>query len=263
MKFSIDESRLLEFAKTVELAATNVLEGHHSSPRGSEGVEFHSSRPYAEGEDIRRVDWKRYASSDRFYLNRFEREEKTSWVIALDASESMRYGTKLKYASLWAGALIFLAKAWGDSWRLLPHWEFAFDEALESLAHEKVGLQKPNEWNFEVKSQERLVILSDFFWDFEARKHEWLEAASSVYFFQTLDPQEFDFSFNETTDFRDLESADKIILDPNSVRQAYQKELRLLQERLRSGIWGQSRVEFLRADPSRLSEDILRFFESL
>ena len=63
-----NSSELIEFAKTVELEATRFLEGQHRSARAGQGIEYHSSVAYAEGEDAKHLDWKRFAATDRFLV---------------------------------------------------------------------------------------------------------------------------------------------------------------------------------------------------
>ena len=53
----VSESQLLEFAKSIQLEASKALEGLHASRRGGEGLEFHSSNQYTEGDDARFIDW--------------------------------------------------------------------------------------------------------------------------------------------------------------------------------------------------------------
>ncbi|RZK52806.1 MAG: DUF58 domain-containing protein, partial [Hymenobacter sp.] len=95
-------------------AAEGFLAGAHASRRHGAGMEFSQYRPYQPGDDLRRLDWRLAARSDRYYLR--ESEVDTSLVVhlVLDASASMNHRddnglTKLDYARLLLAALAYLA----------------------------------------------------------------------------------------------------------------------------------------------------------
>src|SRR5512147_1061585 len=99
----------------LELIARTVVEGFiaglHRSPNLGFSLDFAEYRQYAPGDDVRRIDWKVYARSDRFYVKEYEGETNTSVHILLDVSASMAYGskpagqgmTKIEYGSCLAG----------------------------------------------------------------------------------------------------------------------------------------------------------------
>ncbi len=266
MALDFEESNLLEFAKTVELTATTVLEGLHDSRRGGEGIEFHSALPYSDGEDARRIDWKRFAASDRYYINRFQRDEKTSWAVAVDSSKSMNYAAKARWAHVWAGALLFLAKSWGDSWRLLPQTEFSLEEAFENLSRENSELVEPSSLKIESRKGERLVVLSDFFWadqELESLKKYWIDHFDRVYLLQILSPQETHFDFSGVVEFRDMESNDKLILDSKSVSHKYRKALKMHQEFLSQDLPENSFAMTFLAGKDKIENQLLKFFEAM
>lgn len=222
----------------MELIATTISEGTHRSLRGGEGVEYHSSVPYSDGEDARRIDWKRYAATDRYFVNRFKRDEKSSWHIVLDNSSSMNYGTKSLWSRTWVGALLFLANAWGDRWRIWPDYEFAFEEVLAGLSRPgEVGISPKEFKNVSGDKQSRLLIVSDGFFP-EDLLHEdfnrWEGEFKSIHFIQVVDPREVDFSFQGVLEFQDMESKEKLILDGQAAKKRYQKEFEHHQEFLKA-----------------------------
>ena len=97
----------------MELRARTVVEGFiyglHRSPYRGFSVEFAEYREYTPGDDIRHIDWKVYARSDRYYLKEFEEETNLKCHILLDTSASMNYGSngmsKLESASYLAASL--------------------------------------------------------------------------------------------------------------------------------------------------------------
>lgn len=266
MNSLLQDSELIEFSKAVELAATEVLDGMHVSARGGQGIEYHSTLPYADGEDARRIDWKRVAATDRYYVNRFEREAKSSWTLLIDRSSSMTYGQKLKWVSQWAGALIFLAKIWGDRWRLLPNHEGDVEEAFQILTRNQAGVLEPESLKLEGRASERLVVFSDFFWGEEKVREairKWQGEFVHIYLLQILDPKESAFGFSGVTEFRDLESSDRLILDAGRMAARYRKSLKKLQETLRTSLQEGSFSMTFEAGQVKLKDQLLNFFEEL
>src|SRR5215204_5301404 len=70
------------------------ISGLHRSPLHGVSVEFASYREYAPGDDLRRLDWRAYARSNRHFVKQYEEESNLRATILLDASASMRYGRK-------------------------------------------------------------------------------------------------------------------------------------------------------------------------
>src|SRR5436853_3567707 len=101
------------------LRAQRVVEGSisglHRSPLHGMSVEFADYREYAPGDDLKRLDWRAYARSNRYYIKRFEEETNFRATLLVDASASMRYGrtaargeggfTKFDYAATLAASL--------------------------------------------------------------------------------------------------------------------------------------------------------------
>jgi uncharacterized protein (DUF58 family) len=120
--------RLLAALRDLELVARRVVDGLrfgvHPSRAAGEGVEFSQFRSYQPGDDLRRVDWKLYARSERFFVREAERETSVSVRLAVDASESMGYEedgvSLLAAARVLAGSLALLAGRQGDAVALYP-----------------------------------------------------------------------------------------------------------------------------------------------
>ena len=100
----------------LELVARHVVEGFingmHRSPYFGASVDFAEHRGYVAGDDIRRVDWRLYARTDRFYIKEYEADTNANFSVLLDVSKSMGFGsrgvTKLDYAKMLAGCLTYL-----------------------------------------------------------------------------------------------------------------------------------------------------------
>src|SRR5712672_3999434 len=78
------------------------VSGKHASPHRGASVEFAEYRKYVPGDDLRRLDWRAYGRSDRFYVKEFEADTNLRCCFVLDTSGSMAFGstglTKLEYA---------------------------------------------------------------------------------------------------------------------------------------------------------------------
>src|SRR3712207_2078781 len=112
------DPHVLAKIKGLDLKARLIVEGYvsglHRSPYQGFSVEFAEHREYVPGDDLRYVDWKVYAKSDRYYLKRYEEETNFTCHLLLDASESMLYRSdgaalsKLEYAKHVAAALAYV-----------------------------------------------------------------------------------------------------------------------------------------------------------
>ena len=107
----------------LELRARKVVEGFvsglHRSPYFGQSIEFVQHREYAPGDDTRRIDWKVWSRTDRYYLKQFEEDTNVRVVLLVDGSESMQFGsgplTKFEYAQTLAAALAMLILKQNDS----------------------------------------------------------------------------------------------------------------------------------------------------
>jgi uncharacterized protein (DUF58 family) len=109
----------------LELRARMIVEGFfsgiHHSPHHGLSVEFADHRTYAQGDDLRHIDWKLFGKTDKYYIKEYEQETNLEVVLVVDASESMRYRsddsllTKYEYASSIAAAIAYLTLSQHDS----------------------------------------------------------------------------------------------------------------------------------------------------
>ena len=99
------DPKVLARIGNLELLARTVVDGFinglHRSPYFGASVDFAEHRGYVPGDDIRRVDWKLYARTDRYYLKEYEADTNANFSVLLDVSRSMAFGsrgiTKLDY----------------------------------------------------------------------------------------------------------------------------------------------------------------------
>ena len=88
----------------LELVARNVVDGVinglHRSPYFGASVDFAEHRGYVPGDDIRRVDWKVFARTDRYFVKEFEADSNANFSVLLDVSKSMAFGARHHQARL-------------------------------------------------------------------------------------------------------------------------------------------------------------------
>lgn len=223
--------------------------GRHRSPHRGSSVEFAEYRKYVAGDDTRRLDWKAYARSDRYYIKEFEADTNLRAYFVVDASGSMRFSgqgeSKISYARKLAATMAYLLVNQGDAAgisvctdklhlevpprRRPAHLRLIFDTLQQIEPSGETGLIGALHSIAEKISQRALVvILSDLFTDPEAfgdalqhlrfRKHD-------IAVFHLLDPQEISFQFERPHRFVDLEDGTSIVAEPTLIADEYQRAL--------------------------------------
>jgi len=221
------------------------VSGRHPSPHRGSSVEFAEYRKYVPGDDLRRLDWRAYGRSDRFYIKEFEADTNLRCCLVVDTSGSMDFGskgvTKLEYARQLAGALAYLAVLQGDAVGLscvangivrnVPpkrnpaHLTTVYD-ILEKAQpqHDTQLAEVLHELAETIRQRALIVIISDLFVEPELlrscmqhlhfRKHD-------VAALHLLDQQELDFNFRRPMRFVDMEGGPAIFAEPNEIAERY------------------------------------------
>ncbi len=255
------DPRALARINNLELMArtvvTGFLNGLHKSPYLGSSMDFAEHRPYLPGDDIRRIDWRLYARSDRFYVKLFEAETNTNFVAALDVSRSMDYAsdgiTKAEYARFLVATLTYFSSRQRDRIGLVTFGNDLIDyippsaKHLDTILHNlaRLGTKDPrrdrrkNKEAAEGSSFERtmnrvagamrrrgiLVVVSDFYepaQDIVDALVRLKHSGQDVIAFHLLDPSELEFSFEDPSSFEDLESEVRIPIIPEKLRSQYQ-----------------------------------------
>jgi uncharacterized protein (DUF58 family) len=225
------------------------VSGKHPSPHRGSSVEFAEYRKYVPGDDLRRLDWRAYGRSDRFYVKEFEADTNLRCCLVLDTSGSMDFGsggiTKIEYARRLAGALGYLALLQGDAVGLscvadgivrnIPprrnpaHLTTVFDILEQAKPQNETQIAPVlHELAETIRQRALIIILSDLFVEPEAlrecfqhlrfRKHD-------VAAFHLLDPQELSFTFRRPMRFLDMEGGPAVFAEPNEIADRYHKVL--------------------------------------
>lgn len=233
----------------LEILARNVVEGFlsglHRSPYFGQSVEFAQHREYAPGDDTRRIDWKVWSKTDRYYIKQYEEETNLRTTLLVDLSESMQFGShalsKYEYACRIAASLSYLLIRQQDSVGMIT-----FDDVIRSTIPPSskqnhlqsilasLDIQKPAKKTdlqtllAQVADQQTrrglIVLISDLFVDrdglfkglklLRTRGHD-------VMVFHVMDDEELDFNYAGTTKFEGMEEMGDLICDPRSLREGY------------------------------------------
>ncbi|MCH8256010.1 MAG: DUF58 domain-containing protein, partial [Gemmatimonadetes bacterium] len=116
------DPNILARMDNLELVARTVVDGFisglHRSPYLGLSIDFAEHRPYMPGDDIRRIDWRVFGRTDRFYVKEFEADTNANFSVVLDISRSMDFGEagirKLDYAKFLAASLTYLSSRQRD-----------------------------------------------------------------------------------------------------------------------------------------------------
>src|SRR5881397_2792422 len=110
------DPKILGRIGNLELLARNVVDGFinglHRAPFFGASIDFAEHRGYVAGDDIRRVDWRLYARTDRYYVKQYEADTNTNLSLLLDVSRSMSFASKgiskLEYSCFLSACLAYL-----------------------------------------------------------------------------------------------------------------------------------------------------------
>lgn len=237
--------------KNLQLRAKAIVEGFytglHRSPFHGFSVEFSEYRPYTEGDDLRGIDWKVFARTDRLYTKRFEDETNRRCYLVVDQSKSMGFGSldynKVDYAQSLAASLAYYLTLQRDSVGVLT-----FDEAVgeflparhrhghlhqimvclsRELSGQGTDIAAPlQQMATLIKKRGLIVLISDMLAPVEmlgnnlsylrSRGHE-------VVVMRVVDPAEADFDLPEPSMVVDMESGREVYLDPEQAKANYMR----------------------------------------
>ena len=257
------DPRLLATLGSLDLKARYVVEGFlsglHESPFHGFSVEFSEYREYEPGDDLRHVDWKVYARSDRLYVKQYMQETNVRFYVLIDTSRSMEYrgstawGSKLEVARVVAAALTWLMLQQNDAVGLLAM------EAASEVPDFIRPSQKPSQFGLLMRHLERLapsgedrlaallthsarlmhrrsmvLLLSDLLEPAESLTDILRElhfSGHDVLVFQVLDRDELEFPFDADGVFEDLETGARRRVDPRLAREKYLERFNAFKER--------------------------------
>lgn len=277
----------------IEFLAKQMVEGFitglHKSPYHGFSVEFAEHRLYNNGESTRHIDWKAYGKTDRLYTKRYEEETNLRCQILIDTSSSMYYPApnheKITFSIMASACLSYMLQLQRDAVGVST-----FSETLElqspikstpSHIHslfimlERLLKEVPKEKKTSVaqvihqiadkiSKRSLVIIFSDMF-----ENHEQADSIFSalqhlkhnnheVLLFHVIDSKtEENFDFEERPyEFTDLESGEKVIIQPSQVKDFYKETIKKYYNDLKLKC-GQYKIDFITADIGMGMDQIL------
>lgn len=275
----------------LELLARVVVEGFinglHRSPHLGSSTDFAEHRAYMPGDDIRRIDWRLYARTDRHYVKEYEADTNTNFLVVLDVSPSMRYGgdtgmgesgrvSKLTYACYLAACLTYFSSLQRDRVGFAAidrdvvdyvppsakHLQLVL-HALDRIEHGgrdgkaapgQTLLQQPlKKLSESLRRRSLVVLISDLYEDPDAVLGALANLrgrGNDLIVFHLLDPREIDFSFSDASNFIDMETGVKMPIIPEYLRKQYRELVAQHTASLAKRI-GESRADYALFDTSK------------
>ena len=284
-------ARTLDAVSTLTLRVRRVVEGlqggGHASLHLGASVEFAEHQKYSPGDDIRHIDWRAFARTDRHFVKRHEREVTLRCLALLDCSASMGYRgsrselTKLQYASVLVGALGHVLVRQGDAVGLLafarepvaylpperrPGHLPVLLSRLAGLAPSDgpgTGFAEALRRGAERAGRRALIFVASDLWGADRGTQIALGSLAArghdVMLCHVLDPDEVDFPFEGPAVFHGLEGEGEVEVDPARIRRDYRSELEAARERWRRA-GGEAGVDLVHAVTDTAPEAVLGDF---
>ena len=256
--------------------AEGAISGQHRSPFHGFNIEFAEYRDYTPGDDLRRLDWRVFARSDRHYIKQYEEESNVRVTFVVDASASMGYRGTAALSKFDYGATLVVALAMLLTRQQDPVGLVLFDEkantvlppnATQSQVMVMSGLLERcapsrktdlggllRSVTDQLRRRSVLVIVSDLFTDLDLL-YDGLNRlrflGHEVIVMQVLDRDEVDLPFDGPTIFRDIEGDEELFAEPWAFRRSYQQAMIDFQDGVRRecGSRGYDHVRFFTDEP--------------
>jgi uncharacterized protein (DUF58 family) len=244
-------SRITKLGLRAQKVVEGAISGLHRSPLHGVSVEFADYREYSPGDDLRRLDWRAYARTNRHFVKQYEEESNLRATVFLDASASMKYRgrtaamSKYDYAATLAASLAALCVAQRDAvgMAVFDTAERVFVRPAATQAQlarlidvlERTRPERETELGGVMKqvcdklrTRGVVVVISDLLCDLDAfydglgrLQHNGHE----ILVFQILDPDEIELPFRDSVLFKDIEGAEQLMAEPWAFRKAYKKAM--------------------------------------
>jgi hypothetical protein len=248
---------LLNSINGLELVARTIVEGFMSGSNKSQtigaGQEFSQYRSYQPGDDLRQLDWKMFARSERYFIKEAEIETNITVKFMLDASRSMAYSeneiSKLQFAKVMIAALAFLARKQGDTFGLftvndqqiksiLPRFE---QQQFIRLLTELINVKSEGAWEkakgieqlFDHHGKELIIFITDLYddgQDIQQFISRLKTIRNEVIVFHLIGKHETQLDFDGSFTFEDLETKVKTKADTRTQQIDYKERVRIWLE---------------------------------
>ena len=245
------QPEVLNSVNGLELIARIIVEGFMSGSNKSQaigiGQEFSQYRNYEPGDDLRQLDWKMYARSERYFVKQAEIETNITVKFMIDASKSMSYQeegiSKLHYAKVVAAALAFLSRKQGDTFGLyavnnnqvkIVHPRFEQQQFMRFL-HELAELKAASTWTrtgieqlFDHHGKELLIFITDLY-DEDGDLYQFMSrlktSRNEVIIFHVVGKTEISLDHGGSFTFKDLETGNVVKVDTIAQKKEYTEKV--------------------------------------
>ncbi len=269
------DPKVLARIDNLELVARTVVDGFisglHRSPYLGLSIDFAEHRAYVPGDDIRRIDWRVFGRTDRFYVKEFEADTNANFSVVLDISRSMEFGTagitKLEYAKFLTASLTYMSNRQRDRVGLITFDTDIVDIVPPSAKHMEVVLHTLertkatregelagtlNKIAETFKRRSVIVLISDLYEEPTAvmsAVNSLRRKGNDLIVFHVLDPAEVEFSYDRPLNFEDLETGQQVAVVPETLRDQYRTLLTEHRESI-ARLMGNNRVDYAFFDTS-------------
>jgi uncharacterized protein (DUF58 family) len=276
------DPKVLARIKDLELLARTVVDGFinglHRAPYFGASIDFAEHRGYVPGDDIRRVDWRLYARTDKYYVKEYEADTNSNLAVLMDVSRSMAFASqgisKLDYGSYLAACLAYLSHRQRDRVGIVTFDEDIVTYVPPSAKHFNVLLHtldqaravKPGRLTASVtkiaehfKRRSIVALISDLY----ENPDDLLEALSpyrglgnDLIVFHVLDPAEIEFPYSQASRFQDLESGEEVPVIPEVFAEQYRK---MMQEHIQAltAKFAEVRIDYVLVNTSKPLDEAL------
>lgn len=276
-------SKIANMELRAKLVVDGVLSGIHKSPYKGSSIEFLEHKEYSPGNEIKHIDWKVLARTDKYYIKEFEEETNLKCYIFIDCSGSMGYKStgisKFEYAATIAASLAYLLLKQSDLVGLIcfsdkvmqyipPRSQLTHLHVLLNALTELTTAGKSNtsailnEFVEKIGRRSLIIIISDFFDDTKKIIHQlkyFLFKKNEVVLFHILDPYELTFPFEAITFFESLEDERRILADPKSMKEQYLSEINHFIEQFKQSCF-ENKIDYWLIDSSTpLDQALIKF----
>lgn len=247
------DPKILMAIKDLSLSAKMTIDGfmsgiNKSAVKGA-GLEFSQYRSYQPGDDLRSLDWKMFARSDRYYIRESEVETNISMRLLVDASASMNHSDgdfkKIDYAKYLAASIAYLANLQGDAiglylfkdagiFSMTPKQDY---QHLARLFYQLEQIEPTGKFTRQIdysalfsgaQKRELLIFVTDFY-QHQEDIYQLLATLSSlrheIVVFHLLARNEMELKFSGYSTFEDLETGETIQIDQDKARTIYKNKL--------------------------------------
>ena len=243
-------ARIGNLEMRAKVVVEGFIQGLHRAPNLGASTDFAEHRPYMPGDDVRRMDWRLYARTDRYYVKEFEADTNTNLLVVLDVSKSMQFGSKMRYASTLAACLAYFSSLQRDRVGLATFADGIVDYVPPSAKHLRLVLHsldqaerhtadpslalgmtevKGYRATFQrladtVRRRSMVAIISDLYEepdDIVAAVNELRGRGNDMMVLHVLEPSELEFPFDESANFEDVETGARMPVVPDYLRDEY------------------------------------------